>query len=102
MNVISVTTMKVAAGGWDQTVGNHVKAKPILERHGAQNVRLLVPLAGGAESGTVHLVFEAADMASIGKVTDAIYSDPDMQTLMRSGADITTWTTSLLGEVPIS
>jgi hypothetical protein len=100
MAVINVTTLRVnSAEGWGQMVANHNKAKVILEKYGARNVRLLVPVAGAEPSGTAHSVFEAADLATLGKILDSIYADPDMITVMMSGAESASWTSGVLMEL---
>jgi hypothetical protein len=45
MAAMNVTTLTVQPAGWNQMVENHKKAKVILEKHGARNVRLLAPVA---------------------------------------------------------
>jgi hypothetical protein len=100
MAVINVTTLRThSAEGWGQMVENHAKAKAILEKHGGRNVRLIVPIAGAEPSGTAHSTFEADDLASLGKILDSIYADPDMIALMTSGGESATWTTSVLLEM---
>jgi hypothetical protein len=76
------------------------KAKAIMERHGAKNVRLLAPVAGAEPSGTMHQTFEADDMASLGKITDALFADPEILAMMQNGS-AASWTTSILGEIPL-
>jgi hypothetical protein len=101
MTVVSVTTLPTQPGtSWEETLEGHRKAKAILERHGAKNVRLLVSLTGAQPVGTAHSVFEADDNAALGKVTDAIYTDPEMLALMNSGG-ASSWTTSVLVDIPL-
>lgn len=102
MAVTNVTTLTVKPGGWDDMMENTKKAKVILEKHGAKNVRLLVPVSGGGPSGTVHSTFEADDLAGVGKILDGIYTDPAMIELMTSGADSASWESSILLELPLS
>jgi hypothetical protein len=100
MAVISVATITVAPGRWDEFVDGSRKAKAILEKLGAKNVRLLGELAGAVGSSAVHSTFEADDLASLGKVMDSIYADPDMLALMQNGTAVS-WTSSILGEIPL-
>ena len=58
-------------------------------------------VAGAIPSGTVHSTFEADDLASLGKVLDSIYADADMLAMMQSGTAVS-WTSSILGELPLS
>jgi hypothetical protein len=101
MGVMNVTTLTAQPGGWDQLVENTQKAKVILEKYGARNVRLLAPIAGAEPAGTAHSVFEADDLATLGRILDSIFADPEMLALMQSGAESATWTTSILGDLPI-
>jgi hypothetical protein len=102
MAVMSVTTMTVKPGGWDKMVEDAKKAKVILEKYGAQNVRLIAEVAGATPSGTAHTVYEAADLAALGKVLDSVYADPEILAMMTSASENMTWTTSILGEIPLS
>jgi hypothetical protein len=101
MAVISVATITVAPGRWDEFIEGSKKAKTMLEKHGAKNVRLLAELAGAVGSTAVHSTFEADDLAALGKVMDSIYADPDMLALMQNGTAVS-WTSSILGEIPLS
>jgi hypothetical protein len=102
MAVVNVTTMTVKPGGWTKMVEDSKKAKAILEKYGAKNVRLLVPISGAEPSGTAHSTFEADDLAALGKVLDSIFADPDMIALMTSGAETTSWVTSVVGDLPMT
>ena len=103
MTVMNVATLTVQRPGWDLMMENSKKAKVILEKHGAKNVRLLGPVEGGGPSGTVHSFFEADDLAAAGKVLDdAIHADPEMIPLMQTGAETTSHVSSLLTDVPLS
>ena len=73
-NVTTITVHDLA--GWDLMMENTKKAKAILEKHGAKNVRLLVPLSGMTLSGTVHSIFEADDLATLGKILDGVLRGP--------------------------
>jgi hypothetical protein len=101
MAVISVATLTVGDGRWEDFLDSNKKAKAILEKYGAKNVRLLAPVSGAEPSGTFHSTFEADDLASLGKVLDSIYADQDMLALMQSGA-ASSWTSSILGEIPLT
>ena len=102
MPVTNVTTLTITKpGGWDDMLENTKKAKAILERHGARNVRLMVPVSGGGPSGTAHTTFEADDLAAVGKVLDGIYADPEMVAVMTKGAESSTWESSILVDLPL-
>ena len=100
MAVISVATL-TAGDSWEAFLDSNKKSKIILEKYGAKNVRLLAPVAGATPSGTFHSTFEADDLAAPGKILDAVYADPDILEMMQSGAS-SSWTTSILGEIPLS
>ena len=100
MPVTNVTTLTVKPGGWDDMLENSKKAKKILEKHGGRNVRLMVPISGGGPSGTAHSIFEADDLAALGKVLDGIYADPEMVAVMMKGAESATWESSILVDLP--
>jgi hypothetical protein len=100
MAVISVTTLTVAPGNWDQFLEDNKKGKAILERNGAKNVRYLAEVAGSMPSGNVHLTYEADDLTSLGKIMDAVFADPEILAMMQDGAT-TSWTGSILGEIPL-
>jgi hypothetical protein len=101
MPVTNVTTLTVQPGGWDDMLENVKKAKAILEKHGARNVRLMVPVSGGGPSGTAHTTFEADDLAAVGKVLDSIYADPEMVAVMMKGAESSSWESSILVDLPL-
>jgi len=100
MAVISVATLTIG-DSWEAFLESNKKAKAILERYGAKNVRLLAPVAGAETSGTFHSTCVADDLATLGKILDSIYADPDMLALMQSGAS-SSWTSSILGEIPLA
>jgi hypothetical protein len=87
-------------GGWDEMLENIKKANVILERHGGRNVRLMV-VSGGGPSGTAHSIFEADDLAALGKVLDGIYADPEMVAVMTKGAESASWESSILMDMPL-
>jgi hypothetical protein len=100
MAVISVTTLTVGAN-WDKFLEDQKKSKAILEKHGARNVRLLGEIAGSVPSGTMHSTFEADNLESLGKITDAVYADPEILAMMQNGS-AASWTSSILGEIPLA
>ena len=99
MAVISVTTLTVGPD-WDKFLEDQKKAKAILERHGARNVRLLAEVAGATPSGTMHSTFEAENLESLGRITDAVFADAEILAMMQNGS-AASWTSSILGELPL-
>ena len=100
MAVANVTTITVQnLDGWNQMMDGYQKSKAILEKYGAKNVRLLVPVSGGGPSGTVHSIFEADDLAALGQILNSIYVDPEMIAVMQAAGDSTSWVSSILMEL---
>jgi hypothetical protein len=90
MAVTQVATLTLKPDGYQALLDQHRKAKAILERCGARNVRLMGTMLAGEATGTLAVSFEADDYASIGAVTDKLLADPDgiallMQTNSASG-----------------
>ena len=100
MAVISVATL-TAGDNWEAFLDSNKQAKVILEKYGAKNVRLLAPIAGAEPSGIFHSTWEADDLATLGRIMDAVYADPDILAMMQSGAS-SSWTSSILGEIPLA
>ncbi len=101
MTVVNTTTLTFTAGGWDKLVEDVTKSKAILERHGAKNVRLLVPVSGPMGAGTAVTTLEADTHADMGKIMDAIFADPDMIAMMMSTEGATSWTASTFIDIPL-
>jgi hypothetical protein len=102
MTVVSVTTFPVQTGGdWEAVLAGQRQGKAILEKHGARNVRLLVSLVGAEPVGTMHLTMEADSNADLGRITDAVFTDPEMLTLMNSGGPQNSWSTSVYFDQPL-
>jgi hypothetical protein len=71
MAVISVTTLTVKPDKYEAFLDQNRKAKVILERCGATNVRLMGTIVAGEASGTLAMTWEADDHASYGAVMDS-------------------------------
>jgi len=87
MAVISVTTLTVKPDKYEAFLDQNRKAKTILERCGAKNVRLMGTIVAGQASGTLAMTWEADDNASYGAVMDKFLADPDgLALLMQSNS----------------
>ena len=87
MAVISVTTLTVKPDKYEAFLDENRKAKAILERCGAKNVRLMGTIVAGEASGTLAMTWEADDNASYGAVIDKFLADPDgLALLMQSNS----------------
>ena len=72
----------------------------------APNDPPLIGCPGGGKrvetaTGTVHVVWPAEDLAALGKIMDSIFADPEILAIMQSTADTTSWTSSILGDLPM-
>jgi hypothetical protein len=87
MTAITVTTVTLKPGRYNDYYEQVArKAKPILERWGAKNVRLLGGMSGET-TGTVAFVMETDDFAAAGAISDKAMADPDISAMMRSSPD---------------
>ena len=100
MGVMSVTTYTVKPDRYDDFLSDVRTSKPILERSGAQNIRMVAALVAGEATGTLALTWEADGFAAQGAVLDKLLADPEMLALISSvnttagtttGFQATTW-----------
>jgi hypothetical protein len=84
MAVVNVTTFTVRPDRFEDALADNRKAKAILEKHGARNVRVLAGLVAGQATGTLAFIFEADDFASWGAVEDKFFADPEGMALVQS------------------
>jgi hypothetical protein len=105
MAVISVTTFTVKPDRFDDFLAQNRTSKSILERSGAQNVRLLSALVAGEATGTLALSWEVDDFAAQGTVMDKLFADPEMLALTSSvnttGGTTAGFQSTLWVEVPL-
>ena len=88
MAVIAASTMNLRPGAYPALLEFHGKAKPVLERCGARNIRLMGSIGGGDTAGALAVSFEFDDYASYGKFMDNMLADPDgMKMLVSIGTD---------------
>lgn len=84
MAVVSVTTLTVKPDRYEAFLETTRKSKALLERCGAQNVRLIAALSAGEASGSVALTWEAGDFGLQGAVMDRFLRDPEGLALITS------------------
>ena len=77
MAVVSASTLTVKPDRYEDFLETTRKAKAILEKCGAKNVRLLAALTAGEASGSVAMSWEADDFGSQGAVLDKFVADPE-------------------------
>jgi hypothetical protein len=83
MTVVSLTALHLKPGiNWDEAQKTLKKGNDLVRKHGGENVTTLVTMAAGPATGTVTLLYTAADWASYGKLQDALMADPELQALM--------------------
>jgi hypothetical protein len=99
MAVISVTALTVKPDKYEAFLDLNRKAKTILERCGARNVRLMGTIVAGQASGTLAMTWEADDHASYGAVMDKFWpqcrwrGDPGIRVVgRRSPCMAASWT----------
>jgi hypothetical protein len=69
---------------WEDFLADTRKAKAIMEKSGARNVRVLAGLVAGEATGTVTFLYEADDFAGYGAVYDKFLADPEGMALIQS------------------
>jgi hypothetical protein len=88
MAVIAASTLTLRPGAYEAFLEHHRKAKVVLERCGARNVRLMGSIGGGDAGGALAVSFEFDDYASYGKFLDTLLADPEgMAMLLAIGTD---------------
>ena len=76
---------------------------PIMEKAGAKNIRVLVGLVAGQQTGTVVVTQENDDFAAAGAGLDRAFADPDIQKALAlgEGNPMAGWQTSMYLDVPL-
>jgi hypothetical protein len=75
--VVSVATLNVKPDRYEDFLETTRKAKTVLEKCGARNVRLMAALTAGEASGSLAMSWEADDFGSQGAVLDKFVADPE-------------------------
>jgi hypothetical protein len=84
MAVIAASTLTLKPGAYPAFLEHHSKAKAVLERCGARNVRLMGSIGGGDTGAALAVSFEFDDYASHGKFMDAMLADSEGMALLSS------------------
>ena len=104
MTVLSVTTLSIKPGRYEDFLASIQKSKSLLEKHGAKNVRLIVSMSGQT-SGSFALTHEADDYTDAGRITDKFLADPEgLAATMESGtaeSPVVSWQPSTWMEIPL-
>jgi hypothetical protein len=103
MAVVTTTILQVKPDRWEEWLDMTRKIKPMMEKAGAKNVRVLVGLVAGQQTGTVVYIQEADDFASAGALLDQAYADQEIQKILAlgEGSPIAGWQTSQFIDVPL-
>ena len=103
MAVVNATTVQVKPDRFAEWLDNFRKVKPIMEKAGAKNVRVLVGLVAGEGTGSIIVVSEADDFASSGKVLDQAFADQEIvrQLTLGEGNPMAGWQSSMFLDVPL-
>jgi len=73
VTVLNVSGLTVKPDRYEDFVTTTRKAKAILEKHGARNVRLLVAMTAGQASGSFALSSEYDDFTDAGRALDKFF-----------------------------
>src|SRR5215472_14248449 len=82
MAVVSATTMTVKPDRYEDFLETTRKAKVVLEKCGARNVRLMAALTAGEASGSLAMTWEADDFGGQGAVLDKFVADSEGMALL--------------------
>jgi hypothetical protein len=105
MAVLTATILSYRPDRWEDFLGDMRKAKAILEKSGARNVRLLAAVTAGEASGSMVSTFEVDDFAAQGAVMDKFLADPEgsalFQQITTTGGATTAFQASIWVDVPL-
>ena len=102
MTIVSLTAIHPKPGAsWDDLQKTLKRGNDLVRKHGGENVTTLATMAAGPATGTVTLLYTAADWASYGRLQDELMADPEMQALMADPNSPTAgWDTYLSQTIP--
>jgi hypothetical protein len=103
MAVVSTTTVQVKPDRFQEWLDQMRKAKAIMDKTGANNIRVLVGLVAGQTTGTILVTSETDDFAGAGTVMDKSFADPEIQKILTLGdaGPMAGFQTSLFVDVPL-
>lgn len=102
MAIVSLTAIHPKPGAsWEGIQKQLKKGNDLVRKYGGENVTTLAVMAGGPNTGTVTLLYTAADWASFGKLQDSLMADPELQALMADpNSPVASWDTYLSQTIP--
>src|ERR1700682_4355424 len=102
MPVVSLTAMRLKPGvNWEDAQKSLKKGNDLVRKHGGENVTALVAMAAGEATGTVSLLYTAADWAKFGQLQDGLIADPERQPLTADPkAPSSGWSTYVMQTIP--
>jgi hypothetical protein len=102
MTIVSLTAIHPKVGATWEAIQTQLKTgNDLVRKHGGENVTTLGVMAGGPNTGTVTLLYTAADWASYGKLQDTLMADPELQALMTDpNSPVAGWDTYLSQTIP--
>jgi hypothetical protein len=86
MAVAVVTTFTAKPDRYQDFLVDLGKAKAIIEKSGAKDVRVLAGVVAGEATGAVVLTFQCDDFAAYGRYADAVLADPEIARMMTPSA----------------
>ena len=104
MAVVTVTTLQIKPDRMQDYIEQVArKAKPILEKYGVRNCRVLSAVVAGEATGTVVFTAETDDFAGVGAALDKLMADPEGAELMStsSASPMASYQTSLWVDIPL-
>jgi hypothetical protein len=104
MAVVTVTTLTVKPDRYQEYLDQVArKAKPIIEKAGGKNVRLLAGLVAGQATGSLVFIFEADDFSAFGATSDKFLADPEFVALMSTGtaSPVASYQATMWVDVPL-
>ena len=103
MAVVRTTIVQVKPDRFQEWLDQMRKAKAIMEKAGAKNIRVLAGLVAGQATGTIVVTSETDDFAGTGTVMDKSFADPEIQKILTLGdaSPMAGWQTSLFVDVPL-
>jgi hypothetical protein len=103
MAVVTTTIVQVKPDRFQEWLEVMRKVSPIMEQAGGKNIRVLVGLVAGQQTGSVVVTQEGDDFAAAGATLDRVFADPEIQKALAlgEGNPIAGWQTSFYVDVPL-
>jgi len=92
MTIVATTIVHPNPGAnWDDVHKQLKRATELANKHGAENVTVLVNMVGGQGTNALGLLMTAKDWADYGKIQQGFTTDPGFQALMIDAGKVATW-----------